>query len=166
MKRRELIKTAGASASLLAVASCANVSVSQPARFTHGVASGDPLSDRVILWTRVTAESQNDSIDDIVWQVASDRRFKSIKASGLASTSAVRDYTVKVDATGLAPNTRYFYRFLLNGAESSIGSTKTLPRDGVAPFRLGVASCSNYPQGYFHAYRDMAESELDVGASR
>ena len=162
MKRRELIKTAGASASLLAVASCANVSVSQPVRFTHGVASGDPLSDRVILWTRVTAESQNDSIDDIVWQVASDRQFKSIKASGLVSTSAARDYTVKVDATGLAPNTRYFYRFLLNGAESPIGSTKTLPRDGVAPFRLGVASCSNYPQGYFHAYRDMANSDLDL----
>jgi len=156
------MKTAGASASLLAVASCANVSVSQPARFTHGVASGDPLSDRVILWTRVTAESQNDSIDDIVWQVASDRQFKSIKASGLVSTSAARDYTVKVDATGLAPNTRYFYRFLLNGAESPIGSTKTLPRDGVAPFRLGVASCSNYPQGYFHAYRDMANSDLDL----
>ena len=156
------MKTAGASASLLAVASCANVSVSQPARFTHGVASGDPLSDRVILWTRVTAESQNDSIDDIVWQVASDRQFKSIKASGLVSTSAARDYTVKVDATGLAPNTRYFYRFLLNGAESPIGSTKTLPRDGVARFRLGVASCSNYPQGYFHAYRDMANSDLDL----
>ena len=162
MKRRDLIKTAGASASLLAVASCANVSVSQPARFTHGVASGDPLSDRVILWTRVTAESQNDSIDNIVWQLALDRQFESIKASGLASTSAARDYTVKVDATGLVPNTRYFYRFLLNGVESPIGSTKTLPRDGVAPFRLGVASCSNYPQGYFHAYRDMAESELDV----
>ena len=162
MKRRELIKTAGASASLLAVASCANMPVSQPAQFTHGVASGDPLANRVILWTRVTAESQNDSIDDIVWQVASDRQFKSIKASGLAATSASRDYTVKVDATGLAPNTRYFYRFLLNGTESPIGSTKTLPRDGVAPFRLGVASCSNYPQGYFHAYRDMANSELDL----
>ena len=162
MKRRELMKTAGASASLLAVASCANVPVSQPVKFTHGVASGDPLANRVILWTRVTAESQNDSIDDIVWQVASDRQFKSIKASGLAATSASRDYTVKVDATGLAPNTRYFYRFLLNGTESPIGSTKTLPRDGVAPFRLGVASCSNYPQGYFHAYRDMANSELDL----
>ena len=162
MKRRELIKTAGASASLLAVASCASVSVSQPVQFTHGVASGDPLPDRVILWTRVTAQSQDDAIDAIVWQVASDRQFKSIKASGLASTSAVRDYTVKVDATGLVPNTRYFYRFLLNGTESPIGSTKTLPRDGVAPFRLGVASCSNYPQGYFHAYRDMANSDLDL----
>ena len=162
MKRRELIKTAGASASLLAVASCASVSVSQPVQFTHGVASGDPLPDRVILWTRVTAQSQDDAIDAIVWQVASDRQFKSIKASGLASTSAVRDYTVKVDATGLVPNTRYFYRFLLNGTESPIGSTKTLPRDGVAPFRLGVASCSNYPQGYFHAYSDMANSDLDL----
>ena len=162
MKRRELLKTAGASASLLAVASCASVSVSQPVQFTHGVASGDPLPDRVILWTRVTAESQDDAIDAIVWQVASDRQFKSIKASGLASTSAARDYTIKVDATGLVPNTRYFYRFLLNGTESPIGSTKTLPRDGVAPFRLGVASCSNYPQGYFHAYRDMANSELDL----
>jgi len=162
MKRRELIKTAGASASLLAVASCASVSVSQPVQFTHGVASGDPLPDRVILWTRVTAESQDNAIDAIVWQVASDRQFKSIKASGLASTSAVRDYTVKVDATGLVPNTRYFYRFLLNGTESPIGSTKTLPRDGVAPFRLGVASCSNYPQGYFHAYSDMANSDLDL----
>ena len=72
------------------------------------------------------------------------------------------DYTVKVDATGLQPDRRYFYRFLADGLSSSIGRTRTLPRGEVAAFRLGVASCSNYPQGYFNAYRHMAESDLDL----
>ena len=121
-----------------------------------------PLADRVILWTRVLPGSGQSERIETTWQVAVDAEFTDIVASGVAATDATRDYTVKVDATGLQPDRRYFYRFLADGLSSSIGRTRTLPRGEVAAFRLGVASCSNYPQGYFNAYRHMAESDLDL----
>ena len=67
-------------------------------------------------------------------------------------TGAARDFTVKVDATGLEPGTTYYYRFESLGARSAIGRTRTLPAAGVSRLRLGVVSCSNLPQGYFNAY--------------
>ena len=134
--------------------------------FTHGIASGDPLSDRVILWTRYLpkagASQVGGQLNEIIWQVADDASFTRLVASGTAATSAGRDYTVKVDATGLQAGKRYFYRFRVNGEYSPIGSTKTLPVGDVPQFRMAVASCSNYPQGYFHAYDDIAKSDLDV----
>ena len=130
--------------------------------FTHGVASGDPLADRVILWTRVLPGLGQHRRVEVVWQIALDERFKQIVASGTAYTDAARDYTLKVDASGLQPNGRYFYRFVADGRISSIGRTRTLPQGDVSSFRLGVASCSNYPQGYFNAYRHMAQSDLDL----
>ena len=130
--------------------------------FTHGIASGDPLSDRVILWTRYSPKSAADSVDQIVWQVSSDKSFKKIIASGTTGTHSNRDYTVKVDATGLNAGQRYFYRFMVNGEYSPMGSTCTLPTGDVSRFRMAVASCSNYPQGYFHAYDDIAKSDVDV----
>ena len=78
------------------------------------------------------------------------------------STHRHRDFTIKVDVTGLKSGRRYFYRFVIDGHRSETGSTKTLPVGAVDRFRLGVASCSNYPQGYFHAYDDMAKSDLDL----
>ncbi|MEL0049156.1 MAG: alkaline phosphatase D family protein, partial [Gammaproteobacteria bacterium] len=71
-------------------------------------------------------------------------------------------YPVKVAATGLVPGTDYFYRFSAQGQTSPVGRTKTLPAGSVAEFRMGVASCSNYPQGFFNAYRHMADTDLDV----
>ena len=134
--------------------------------FTHGIASGDPLSDRVILWTRYLPKAGASKVDgqlsEIIWQVADDASFTRLVASGTAATHAGRDYTVKVDATGLEAGKRYFYRFRVNGEYSPTGSTKTLPVGDVAQFRMAVASCSNYPQGYFHAYDDIAKSDLDV----
>ncbi len=130
--------------------------------FTHGVASGDPLSDRVILWSRYVPEGNAARAENIIWQVAYDRAFGDIAASGMTSTHRYRDFTIKVDATGLKSGRRYFYRFVVDGHRSEIGSTRTLPAGEVDRFRLGVASCSNYPQGYFHAYDDMAKSDLDL----
>ena len=130
--------------------------------FTHGVASGDPLSDRVILWSRYVPEGNAARAENIIWQVAYDRAFGDIAASGMTSTHRYRDFTIKVDATGLKSGRRYFYRFVVDGHRSEIGSTRTLPAGEIDRFRLGVASCSNYPQGYFHAYDDMAKSDLDL----
>jgi alkaline phosphatase D len=100
--------------------------------------------------------------ENIIWQVAYDRAFGDIAATGMTSTHRDRDFTVKVDVTGLKSGRRYFYRFVIDGHRSQTGSTKTLPAGDVNRFRLGVASCSNYPQGYFHAYDDMAKSDLDL----
>src|SRR5262245_41635605 len=113
--------------------------------FRHGVASGDPLADRVILWTRVTPRGSR--AQTVSWQLASDEKVTQVVARGELETGAARDFTVKVDATGLTPGTTYYYRFAANNEWSPIGRTRTLPRENVSRIRLGVVSCSNLPQG-------------------
>jgi len=84
-------------------------------------------------------------------------------ASGTTEASAVRDYTVKVDAAGLRPGRIYHYAFDAAGERSAIGRTKTLPQDDVARVRLASISCANYPAGYFNVYRCVAgRSDLDA----
>jgi alkaline phosphatase D len=161
LDRRQLLKGLGLSAGALSVRGMAAETAS-PTGFTHGIASGDPLADRVILWSRYVPPNVQDTVNDIVWQISGDSSFDTLVRSGIAETSSDRDFTIKVDATGLESGQRYFYRFLVNGHTSDIGSTKTLPVGEVKRFRLGLASCSNYPQGYFHAYDDIAKSDLDV----
>lgn len=129
--------------------------------FRHGVASGDPLGDRVILWTRVT--SKGNGAERVAWQLASDEKVTQIVARGEVETDAARDYTVKVDATGLKPGTTYYYRFAAAGEQSPVGRTRTLPRNDVSRVRLGVVSCSNLPQGFFNAYACLAlRPDLDA----
>ena len=161
LDRRQILKGLGLGAGALSVRNVA-ADGGSASGFTHGVASGDPLADRVIIWSRYVPATGSDRVDNIIWQVAYDRSFGDLAASGVTQTSAERDFTIKVDATGLKPGRRFFYRFVVNGQRSDIGSTKTLPRGAVGQFRMGVASCSNYPQGYFHAYDDIAKSNLDV----
>jgi alkaline phosphatase D len=130
--------------------------------FRHGVASGDPLSDRVILWTRVTPKSTTGSTP-VAWTIARDPRFAQVVSKGEFQTGAARDFTVKVDVTGLQPATAYYYRFDSLGERSAIGRTRTLPQAGVSRIRLGIASCSNLPQGYFNAYACLAaRADLDA----
>ena len=161
LRRRAFIQATGAS---LGALSLRGFAVDKPAaaHFTHGIASGDPLADRVILWTRVLPGSGNAEAVPCSWQVATDDSFDTVVASGEAAARAGRDYTVKVDAAGLAPGTSYCYRFIANGVTSPVGCTRTLPVGAVSQFKMAVASCSNYPQGFFHAYRHIAESDLDV----
>ena len=130
-------------------------------RFPHGVASGDPLADRVVLWTRVRPALSR--TPDVRWQVAEDPAFARVVASGAVRTAAVRDFTVKVDAGGLEPATTYYYRFQADGAASPIGRTRTLPREGASHLRLALVSCSNYPYGFFNVYaRLAARADLDA----
>ncbi len=133
--------------------------------FDHGVASGDPQSDRVILWTRVTPSL--DAPVWVIWQVFADQALTRQVAAGGVQTSAARDYTVKVDAGGLAPGQTYFYIFTVNTetgpVPSALGRTKTLAASGTGPVRAAVVSCSNYPFGFFHAYDAVSQIEdLDV----
>ncbi len=129
--------------------------------FSHGVASGDPLADAVILWTRLSPESGG--LLDVYWEVARDPQMQDRIGAGWFETNADRDYTVKLDAVGLAAGTTYYYRFWSLGRPSVIGRTRTAPSGAVDRLRMGVVSCSRYTGGYFHAYRGVAErADLDV----
>ncbi len=122
--------------------------------FRHGVASGDPLADRVIIWTRLTPAAGVDT--PVRWELAGDESFAVMKAAGNLSSSWMSDHTIKVDVTGLQAGTVYYYRFLAGSETSSVGRTKTLPADGIGQVRLAVFSCSNFGAGHFHAYGEVA----------
>ena len=102
LRRRSLLQATGASLGALSLRGFA-IDTPAAAHFTHGIASGDPLADRVILWTRVLPGSGNAEAVPCTWQVATDETFEKVVASGEAVARAERDYTVKVDAAGLAP---------------------------------------------------------------
>ncbi len=121
--------------------------------FYHGVASGDPLPDAVIIWTRITLNA-TDPVD-VNWRMATDTLFTTIVASGTATTDSTTDWTIKVDVTGLAADAWYYYDFEYDGDHSLIGRTRTAPVGGVDHLRFGVVSCQSYENGYYHAYRDM-----------
>ena len=124
--------------------------------FLHGVASGDPRRDRVLLWTRVSG-SAADRVE-VSWECARDGSFREVVASGVTSTGPERDYTVKVTAAGLEPGATWHYRFEALGERSPAGRTRTLPTDPDHA-RLAFVSCSNLPFGYFHVYRRIAERD-------
>jgi alkaline phosphatase D len=128
--------------------------------FRHGVASGDPLADRVVIWTRVTSPAARPTVR---WRVATDEGLSRIVASDTVETGPESDFTVKVDVPGLSPGRVYYYAFDLGGDMSPTGRTKTLPEDGVSRVRLASISCSNYPAGYFNVYRCLANRpDLDA----
>jgi alkaline phosphatase D len=124
--------------------------------FYHGVASGDPLPDRVIIWTRVTPEDSVSSIS-VVWEIAEDMNFASIYKSDSVTTTPVRDYTVKVDVDALKPDQIYYYRFKSLGATSIIGRTKTAPVGPKDSLKFAVVSCANWEWGYFNGYDKIAD---------
>ncbi len=162
MLRRSFMKLAasGVLAALLGACSARAV-VSGPYRFRHGVASGDPLADGVILWTRVSGAA-GEAVD-VHWQVASDARMRSILQEGTARSTAEHDYTVKVDVRNLPSGRQLYYRFKVGNVKSEIGRTRTLPAGQVRAARFAVVSCSSYPTGYFHAYREIAKrDDLDA----
>src|SRR5262245_974712 len=159
--RREFLGV-GAAASVAGLVRLEAQTVPSPRKiFRQGVASGDPLSTSIILWTRVTAPAQ--STPEGVWEVAADRAFRRVVMRGTTATGWERDFTVKIDATGLKPSTPYYYRFAALGERSPIGRTKTMPASDAAHLRLAVASCSNFPFGYFNAYAGIARrADLDA----
>ncbi|MEL4472416.1 alkaline phosphatase D family protein [Shewanella algae] len=131
------------------------------ADFLHGVASGDPTQDAVIIWTRVTPQTAGDV--RVSWQVSRDGAFSDLVTTGEMVTNAERDYTVKVDAIGLESGSRYFYRFMTGDKTSTVGMTKTLPEGAVDSVKLAVMSCANFPAGYFNVYELAAQrDDLDV----
>ncbi|MER7457696.1 alkaline phosphatase D family protein [Micromonospora sp. NPDC126480] len=167
LDRRTLLRAAGASAgtAVLAGATLAGPARGAGSAFRHGVASGDPLPDGVLLWTRITPteEAQPGSgvgpDVTVTWQVAADPDFATVAAQGTLVTGPARDHTVKVTASGLAPATTYWFRFGHGDTWSPTGRTMTAPPSDaeIDRLRLGVVSCSNWEAGYFAAYRHLAE---------
>ena len=128
--------------------------------FLHGVASGDPLADAVVIWTRVSGVSR---ATNVAWTVARDAAMTQIVRRGSFVTTGVRDYTVKVDVRGLAAGQTYHYQFKVAGASSVVGKTKTLPVSGVSNLKFAVFSCSDFEDGYFNVYREAGlRDDLDA----
>jgi alkaline phosphatase D len=153
--RRAFLKAVGAAPALSLPAAALGDRRAAGLVFAHGVASGDPLSDRVILWTRVSPPRGTGSTP-VSWTVAEDPSFSRVVSSGETAAVLERDFCVKVDAAGLSPGRVYHYRFEALGERSPAGRTRTLPEGRVDELALAVVSCSNYPAGYFNAYRDIA----------
>src|SRR5690606_17198521 len=147
-------------------------SMSDP--FTLGVASGDPLPDSVILWTRLAPDplaedglgGMPDKPVDVQWQLAADERFRDVVASGTVRARPDRAHSVHVEAGGLRPGAQYFYRFRAEGEISPVGRTKTAPAPGsrLDSFAFAFASCQSYTHGHYTAQAHLAEEDLDLVA--
>ena len=138
--------------------------------FTYGVASGDPLPDRVIIWTRVNPSAEALPGSGLgkpmhgVWEVSRNENFTQRVNGGPFTTSAASDHTVKIDVDRLQPATEYFFRFKVRGMHSPVGRMRTAPAAVSSPssVRFGLVSCSNFEAGYFTAYRHLAlRDDLD-----
>ena len=124
--------------------------------FKHGVASGDPTQTNIILWTKLSDIEENSAL--VTWQISLKKSFSSLITQGKTKTSSLKDFTVKVDAripkkyNGL----EVYYRFIVGNNISDIGTTSTLPINNPEKFNIAFCSCSNYPAGYFNAYKEIA----------
>jgi len=168
-------RTALTSGIAATAASCASVKKTTPytavsevpgGAFAHGVASGDPGPDSVVIWTRVSVDAAPQLT--VIWETASDQAFTDMRGKGEAQTSAARDWTIKVTLDGLQPGETYYYRFRIGDVYSPVGRTRTLPAGAIDKARFAVVSCSNYPFGYFNVYdliarRDDFDAVIHLG---
>lgn len=157
INRRRFFSLSGAGIAL-GLPGCGTVATQPTSPFRHGIASGDPLADRVVIWTRISTDTSCDAVD-VTWRVAA---ASGVIREGVATTTAEADWTVKIDVDGLDPATRYTYTFAALGHESETGQTRTLPADGKKPVRLAVTSCSNWVAGHFNAYASIATIDVDA----
>ncbi|TSA09525.1 MAG: alkaline phosphatase [Comamonadaceae bacterium] len=160
-RRDFMVKTASATAAVAmlgTLAACGGSSTPK-ADFKYGVASGDPLADRVILWTHAKIADSTNSVW-LTWQVAADNAFATVLRTGRVQTTEASSFTAKVDVTGLAAGSSYFYRFVDDaGVISTVGTTRTLPASNAASVKLAVFSCALYSEGFFNAYDAAAKSD-------
>ena len=129
--------------------------------FASGIASGDPQTDRMILWTRISDDEGNTlaGVHEVRWEVSKDKKFSTLAANGTATTSPAQDGTIKIDASGLEAGQSYYYRFIRGDSTSPTGKTRTLPAGAIDKARFAIVSCSNYPFGYFNVYDQIARNE-------
>ncbi|QYJ03179.1 alkaline phosphatase D family protein [Nocardioides panacisoli] len=140
--------------------------------FTLGVASGDPLPDGFVIWTRLApAPLAEDGLGGmpsrrypVLWQVATDERFRRVVRSGVAGARPDTAHAVHVEVEGLRPGGEYWYRFRVGRWLSPVGRARTAPAPDAMPSALTMAfaSCSQFEHGFFTAYRRLAEDEPDL----
>ena len=137
--------------------------------FTLGVASGEPVSSGVVLWTRLAPEPLNGGgvgadLVAVDWEVAEDEAFGRVVQRGTAVARAAWAHSVHVEVSGLEPARLYFYRFMAGDAVSPVGRTRTAPAAGEVPVRLrfGLGSCQHFELGYYAAHRHLKAEDLDL----
>ncbi|MEV6160482.1 alkaline phosphatase D family protein [Streptomyces sp. NPDC052052] len=173
--RRAVVKAVAATAAVApALGAATTAHAADGPAFLHGVASGDPLPDGILLWTRVTPSpdavpgSGRGAETPVRWEVAEDKEFARVVARGTTVAKAASDHTVRADVRGLAPATAYWFRFSAGdgtGTVSPVGRTRTAPAAGAATpgVRFGVVSCANWEAGFFSPYRHLAaRADLDA----
>ncbi len=139
---------------------------SSHAPFYHGVASGDPLSNAVIIWTRITPAPADFTPLTVNYELSLDSLFSSVLASGSVITDSSFDWTVKKDVTGLSPNTIYYYRFDNGSGNYSVnGRTRTAPTGSTTDLKFAVFSCSSVFSGFFNAYARVSEKSDSLYAA-
>ena len=162
MRRRSLLAGATACIALPSIGMALEGTDASP-RFGLGVASGQPRSDRMVLWTRVTGSSLPQRFE-VTWQLASDERFRRIVASGSETADAADAHSVHAEPAGLEPARWYWYRFTALGRQSPVGRTRTAPAAdaAVTALRFAIASCQRYDVGHYAAWRHIAAQDLDL----
>lgn len=137
--------------------------------FTLGVASGDPLPDGVVLWTRLAPDPLNGggmpSVDvSVSYRVATDEALQNVVLQGTTIAPAALGHSVHVEVAGLEPGRTYWYRFEAGGEESPVGRTRTAPAPGssVNQFKFAIANCQDYRNGFYTAYEHLAQEDLDL----
>ncbi|MEO6989752.1 MAG: alkaline phosphatase D family protein [Aquihabitans sp.] len=138
--------------------------------FTLGVASGDPTTDSVILWTRLAPDplaedassGMPDEDADVVWELAVDDRFSTLLAAGVFTTNPAHAHSAHVDVTGLEPGTSYAYRFRYGDWTSPVGQTQTLPDGSPERFAIAVVNCQMFESGRYGAYANLIDEDVDL----
>ena len=161
--RRSLLMTGTVGVGALAIPGFAQTPVISAARgFTHSVASGEPMGDSMLLWTRYVPASGDSA--ELRVEMSASADFATIVGGGTQVTGPWRDWTSKITVGGLRAGTVYYYRFIAaDGTKSPVGRTKTLPEGAVKSFKAAIFSCSNLPFGYFNAYAHAAaRNDIDL----
>ena len=166
MDRREFLKASGfltVSAAAGPLSGCSSHRDGPERLFTHGVASGDPKADSIVLWTRVVDASSGLQDIDVDVEISTDASFGSVVSRASTRALAAFDGTLRHKITGLAPNTTHFYRFLSGRSVSAMGRTKTLPAAGSDPtqMRFAVACCQNWSVNHWGAFDLIVQEDLD-----
>jgi alkaline phosphatase D len=168
MNRRDFLRLSGfltvSTATGMALSACGSDSAEDPAlSFPQGVASGDPKSDSIVLWTRVVRQDGAADDIDVAVEISTDAAFGSFAGSTIVKATAAFDGTLRHKFTGLQPGTAYFYRFGNGTTRSPVGRTKTLPAAGAATSRVkfAVVTCQDWVANHWGAMDLLLQEDLD-----
>ncbi|MGH7504296.1 MAG: alkaline phosphatase D family protein, partial [Longimicrobiales bacterium] len=166
--RRDFLRTGAGAAGFLALGSLpARASDARPRfrayPFTLGIASGDPTSSDVVLWTRLApvGETLRERIP-VRWELADDDGFRRIAARGEVLATPELAHAVHAEVDGLDPARTYFYRFIAGGEASAVGRTRTAPAASADRIRFAFVSCQHYEQGLYTAYQHLSQEDVDL----